>query len=100
MCKFSRILKSAIGHPPDRVVAGTGGLRKMRFAPPSRRTGKSGAFRVIYGYFPQFAHVYLILIYGKNEQDNLTADEKSACRGLIAEIIALLKSTYGVDDGH
>lgn len=34
---------------PDRgaVVAGTGGVRKVRFAPPSWHTGKSGAARVI-----------------------------------------------------
>src|SRR5690606_32693397 len=34
------------------VMTGTGGLRKIRFAPPSRGSGKSGAFRVAYIYLP------------------------------------------------
>ena len=32
------------------LIPGTGGLRKLRFAPPSRHTGKRGAFRVIYAF--------------------------------------------------
>jgi hypothetical protein len=38
--------------PP--VMRGTGGLRKMRFAPPSSGGGKSGGIRVCYAYFPEF----------------------------------------------
>ena len=32
-----------------QVIPGTGGLRKLRFAPPSWHTGKRGASRVIAG---------------------------------------------------
>jgi hypothetical protein len=32
------------------AMAGAGGVREVRFAPPSRHTGKSGAFRVAYAY--------------------------------------------------
>ena len=67
-------------------VAGTGGLRKVRFAPPSRHVGKSGAFRVGYTYFRTAEAVYLLAIYPKNEQANLTAAEKAESRKLI-EII-------------
>jgi hypothetical protein len=30
------------------VIQGTGGLRKMRFAPPSRGSGKRGGLRICY----------------------------------------------------
>jgi hypothetical protein len=91
-----RVLESELLRRPEAgsTVGGTGGLRKMRFAPPSRHTGKSGAFRVVYGYFPRFAHVYLILMYGKNEQANLSADEKAECRKLVRQIEELLERNY------
>ena len=58
-------------------------------------TGKSGAFRVIYGYFPRYAHVYLFLLYGKNEQGDLTAQEKRQCSQLVREISHLLEERFG-----
>ncbi len=45
------------------VIRGTSGLRKVRFAPPSRHTGKSGAFRVAYGYFRVASTIYLFVIF-------------------------------------
>lgn len=74
------------------VIAGTGGLRKLRFAPPSWHTGKRGAMRVVFGYFEAHGVAYLFLAYGKNEQANLTADEKRQCRRLVQEITAYLES--------
>jgi hypothetical protein len=68
------------------VVAGTGGLRKVRFAPPSRHTGKSGAFRVGYTYFRTADAIYLLAVFPKNEQANFTAAEKSEARMLIERI--------------
>ncbi len=65
------------------VVSGTGGLRKVRFAPPSRHVGKSGAFRVGYAYFRVADAVYLLAIYPKNEQANLTPQDKAEARKLI-----------------
>jgi hypothetical protein len=74
--------------PP--VVQGTGGLRKVRFAPASWRTGKSGAARVGYVYFPDFGMVFLVVAYGKNEKDDLTPDDKREIRHLIEGIDELL----------
>jgi hypothetical protein len=62
------------------VMAGTGGVRKIRFAPPSWNTGKSGATRVCYALFAAFDTVYLLTMFGKNRQANLTADEKKNVR--------------------
>jgi len=43
------IMRNPGGTP---VIPETGGLRKMRFAPGRWNTGKSGAVRVCYVYFP------------------------------------------------
>src|SRR5665213_667144 len=75
-------LEMMLIHNPDAgaVVAGTGGLRKVRFAPPSRNRGKSGAMRVGYAYFRTADAIYLLAIYPKNQQANFTASEKSEMR--------------------
>ena len=41
---------------PDagKVIPGTGGLRKLRFAPPRSGRGNSGGVRVIYAHFPDY----------------------------------------------
>ena len=60
------------------VIAGTGGLRKLRFSPAGSGRGKSGAYRVCYAYFPVFGTIALFVAFGKNEQSELTADEARA----------------------
>lgn len=66
------------------VVAGTGGLRKLRFAPPRWGSGKSGGVRVGFSYFPQYGIILLILAYRKNERDDLSDAAKAQIKKLIA----------------
>jgi len=73
------------------MIKGTGGARKIRFSPSSRPSGKSGAYRVIYGWFPNAAQAHLFLAYGKSEQGELTAEERDACRQLMQRIGAALR---------
>ena len=68
------------------VVAGTGGLRKLRFSPSRWQRGKRGALRVGYVYFEDLKIVLLGLVYPKNEQDDLTTSEREEIRKLLAEI--------------
>jgi hypothetical protein len=68
------------------VVNGTGGLRKLRFAPARWHTGKSGAARVCYAYLQTYGTVLLLIAYAKNEKDNLTPDEKKTIRSLLTRI--------------
>ncbi len=68
------------------IVEGTGGLRKLRFSPPTWKTGKSGAIRVCYVYFEDQAFVFLLRAYAKNEKDNLTAAEKKVIHRFIQQI--------------
>lgn len=69
-----------------KVMRSTGGVRKIRFGPPSRGSGKSGGYRVCYLYFPAHEIVYFVLIFPKNEQPNLTAEQEKACRVLAKQI--------------
>jgi len=73
-----------------KVVRNTGGVRKIRFAPPSRGSGKSGGVRVCYFHFPAHQVVFLVLIFPKAEQPNLTAEQEKACRTLAKQIEKLL----------
>ena len=75
-----------------KVMRNAGGIRKMRFAPPSRGSGKSGGFRVCYFYFPDHEIVYFVLLYPKNEQPNLEPEQEKACRMLAKQIKQALGS--------
>ena len=79
--------------PP--VIKGTGGLRKLRFAPERWNVGKSDAVRVCYVYFPDYWTVLLVAAYGKNEKDNLTDEEKAGIRTYIKQVESwLAKRNY------
>jgi hypothetical protein len=67
------------------VMPGCGGLRKMRAADPSRRKGKRGGARVIYMHVAEADIIFLMDIYGKDEQEDLTAQQKKILKG-IAEV--------------
>jgi hypothetical protein len=69
-----------------KVMRNTGGIRKIRFAPPSRGSGRSGAYRVCYLYIPAHEIIYFVLIFPKSEQANLTAEQEKACRILARQI--------------
>jgi hypothetical protein len=73
-----------------KVIKGTGGLRKIRFAPPLWNIGKRGAIRVCYVYFPEHWLILLVTVYGKNEKDDLTSDDKDGIRRYIKKIESYL----------
>lgn len=60
----------------------TGGFRKMRFARPSRREGKSGATRAIYYWVDRRDQVYLLSVYAKGVKDALSGAEQQELRRL------------------
>jgi hypothetical protein len=65
-------------HP---VVPGTGGVRKARWGRQGK--GKSGGVRVIYYYWVSATAVYLLWVYSKNEQSNMTAAERKAAKKFV-----------------
>jgi len=66
-----------------KVIQGTGGLPKMRFAAPGSQLGKSSGFRVCYVDFTEFGLIFLVTIYAHNEKGNLSPAEKRAAAALI-----------------
>jgi hypothetical protein len=65
------------------VIAGTGGLRKIRWTVAGR--GKRGGTRVIYYHVVAQAQIRMILIYRKGIKDDLTPKEKTVLRKINAE---------------
>ena len=60
------------------TISGTGGFRKIRWSRPG--TGKRGGVRVIYYNVTIKGRIYLALIYPKNEQDELSQEQKKMLR--------------------
>jgi mRNA-degrading endonuclease RelE of RelBE toxin-antitoxin system len=78
-----RALQNALLDNPNAGarIPGTGGLRKIRWAAEGR--GKRGGVRVI--YYPSREHrvILMLLIYPKNQQDDLTSEQKR----ILAELV-------------
>ncbi|MFI5382076.1 MAG: addiction module toxin RelE [Tepidisphaerales bacterium] len=81
-------LETAIMRDPTApaVMKGTGGLRKLRFAPPSRGKGKSGSMRVGFVQFPEFGRIYLVTLFLKKDTDNLSAADRQAIRSMLVAL--------------
>lgn len=60
------------------LISGTGGVRKVRLKSVSK--GTRGGFRVCYFDDPPHEELILLDIYPKNEQEDLTADEKKGLK--------------------
>lgn len=56
-------------------IPGTGGIRKLRWRGNGK--GKRGGLRVIYYFYNNTAPIFLLTVYGKNEQEDLTNDQKA-----------------------
>jgi hypothetical protein len=75
------------------IEPGTGGLRKARFGRGSK--GKRGGARVIYLYLDRDTPIYLLVAYGKNEQDIMTSEQKKVVRQVVIAIKAERKLVRG-----
>jgi hypothetical protein len=72
-------LEAAIGKAPEAapIMRAAGGLRKIRFAPPSRHTGKRGSMRVGFAYYRIKAAIFVIAIFPKNKASNFSLAERA-----------------------
>ncbi len=66
------------------LIPGTGGLRKVRVGLEGR--GKRGGARVIYLFLDLETPLFLLLVYAKNEQDNMTPPQKAFFSKLVDEL--------------
>lgn len=62
------------------MLVGTGGFRKIRWRRPGM--GKRGGVRVIYYHVTSKGRIYLALVYPKNDQDDLTEEQKKVLKQL------------------
>ncbi len=78
--------KTALTSSPDlgNIIVGAGGVRKVRLKSASR--GKSGGFRVCYYFLVNQNHIYLLWIFAKNKQENLTKEEKDVLKSLVKKL--------------
>ena len=61
-----------------KVIPKTGGIRKLRW--PGKGRGKRGGLRIIY-YWRKSAHeIWLLTLYAKNEEENLSHEVLQALR--------------------
>jgi mRNA-degrading endonuclease RelE of RelBE toxin-antitoxin system len=68
-----------------KIIPGSGGLRKIRWK--SGGSGKRGGFRVIYYWDVLIDTIYMLLIYKKSKQEDLTPNQLKILRNLIKEFL-------------
>ena len=72
-------------------MQGTGGFFKIRM--PAKGKGKRGGARVIYLYIKEYAVIFFIFVFPKNEAENLTAKQKQYLKGQSHEIRKKIKDS-------
>jgi hypothetical protein len=65
------------------IIRGSGGLRKLRWARPGG--GKRGGLRVIYYWLPVEQLFYMLYVFSKAEQGDLTPSQTRALGRLVRE---------------
>ena len=80
-----RQLQLALILQPDMgaIIPGSGGLRKARWSLAGR--GKRSGVRTIYYWAVSENQMLMLLMYAKNEQDNLTREQLKVLRRIIEE---------------
>lgn len=67
------------------IIAGTDSFRKIRWNRSGM--GKRGGIRIIYYNVTRNGRIYLALIYPKNEQDDLTEEQRKALKLLSEKLL-------------
>jgi mRNA-degrading endonuclease RelE of RelBE toxin-antitoxin system len=80
-----RALQLALLFRPEqgRLIPGTGGLRKLRWTAGGR--GKRGGCRIIYYWERKQQTIYMLFIYAKSKQEDLTPAQARMLSRLVRE---------------
>lgn len=68
------------------LVQGLGGIRKARSSNPARGKGKRGGYRYMFLYLEHRDHIHLLYLLDKDQQEDLSTDERKALRALVNSI--------------
>ena len=75
---FSSLQKALLTNPTaGDLVAGTGGLRKLRHADERRQKGRRSGIRVLYFWFERGREFWLFTLYDKDERLDLSMAQKT-----------------------
>ena len=82
---FDELEKARVANPEGGdPIQDTGGLRKIRLRSTSH--GKSGGFRVCYLDVKKKEKLFFLVIYGKNEKENLSKEETKILKSIVDKI--------------
>jgi len=56
---------------------------------PARRKGKRGGYRYMHLYLAHRAHIHLLFLLDKGEQEGLSTEQRKALRQMVAELKGL-----------
>jgi len=68
-----------------KIIPGSGGLRKIRWK--IHGSGKRGGLRLIYFLDVPEDTIYMLLIYKKSKQEDLTPNQLKTLRNLVKELL-------------
>ena len=80
-----RSLQTALMFRPEqgRLIPGTGGLRKVRLGGSGK--GKRGGYRIIYYWDKSTEIFYMLLVYPKSMQEDLTPMQRKLLAKIVSE---------------
>ena len=67
------------------VIPGSRGLRKLRWR--TEHGGKRGGLRIIYYWYVTGETIYMLFLYRKNQQEDLTRDQIKLLSRLVEEVL-------------
>ncbi|MFA5232011.1 MAG: type II toxin-antitoxin system RelE/ParE family toxin [Candidatus Omnitrophota bacterium] len=72
--EYGQLQRMLVGNPEAGIVIpGGGGLRKLRWVVSGK--GKSGGLRIIYYWYVGEEIIYMLFVYKKSEQKDLTGKQ-------------------------
>src|SRR5579862_5445179 len=82
--EYLKLQRALIGRPTlGVVIPRTGGLRKARWGQEGRGKGKRGGVRVIYFWHEGRFTFYMLAVFSKDEQEDLTRNQERILRQLV-----------------
>ena len=84
------VIRYLAEHPKaGDLMEGTGGVRKLRWGRGGQ--GKSGGVRIIYYFHDEVMPLYLLTLFAKGDQANLSKAERNDLAGLVKLLVSIWK---------